>query len=85
MKHNIHPQLIGVVALEALKGTLSTSQIAEKYGVESSLIEAWKEEVLEILRAGFETKPAQAPRPEHELRLTPPPYRPIAFSETASS
>jgi len=48
------------VALEAIRGELTISQIGAKYGVHQTMINAWKKQATEGLSTLFETKPAGA-------------------------
>jgi hypothetical protein len=48
----IHGQI--VIALEALKGTLTMDQIAASRGVSPSQVENWKNEVLSVLKEKFD-------------------------------
>lgn len=44
------------VALEALKGELTLSQLATKYGVQQTMIAAWRKQVIEGLAGVFSGK-----------------------------
>jgi transposase len=41
------------VALEAIRGELSLSQISSKYGVHTTQISNWKKQALELMQQGF--------------------------------
>ena len=45
------------VALEAIRGELTLSQLGAKYGVHQTLINAWKKQAVENLSTVFESKP----------------------------
>lgn len=44
------------VALEAIRGDLTLSQLGAKYGVHQTLINAWKKQAVENLSTVFESK-----------------------------
>jgi transposase len=44
------------VALEAIKGELTISQIGAKYGVHQTMINAWKKQAIDKLPTSFEHK-----------------------------
>ena len=44
------------IALEAIKGELTIAQISSKYGVHASQISKWKQQAIESMQAGFNTK-----------------------------
>ena len=44
------------IALEALRGELTISQITSKYGVHSTQINNWKKQALESMVGGFKDK-----------------------------
>jgi transposase len=44
------------VALEAIRGELTLSQLGAKYGVHQTLINAWKKQAVENLSTVFESK-----------------------------
>lgn len=41
------------VALEAIKGELTLSQISSKYGIHTTQISNWKRQALELMQQGF--------------------------------
>jgi transposase len=45
------------VALEAIRGDLTLSQLGAKYGVHQTLINAWKKQAVENLSTVFESRP----------------------------
>ena len=45
------------VALEAIRGELTLSQLGAKYGVHQTLINAWKKQAVENLSTVFESRP----------------------------
>jgi len=54
------------IALEAIKGELSMSQISSKYGVHVTQIKSWKAQALEALQNGFDKKPDKT-KQQHEI------------------
>ena len=44
------------VAMEAIKGDLTMSQISSQYGVHATQVARWKKEALESMVTGFQTK-----------------------------
>jgi transposase len=48
------------VALEAIRGELTLSQLGAKYGVHQTLINAWKKQAVENLSTVFESRPDSA-------------------------
>ena len=56
MKKTFSPAEKGAVALAALQGELTTSQIASKYEVHPTQIGQWKKQALEIIKTGFTDK-----------------------------
>jgi transposase len=44
------------VALEAIRGELTLSQLSAKYGVHQTMINAWKRQAVEKLSTVFETR-----------------------------
>jgi transposase len=44
------------VALEAIRGDLTLSQLGAKYGVHQTMINAWKKQAVENLSTVFESK-----------------------------
>jgi len=55
------------VALEALRGAKTLSQITADYGVHSTQIVRWKKIALEILEAGFSEKRAKVDLAQEKL------------------
>jgi transposase len=45
------------VALEAIRGELTLSQLGAKYGVHQTLINAWKKQAVENLSTVFASRP----------------------------
>ena len=45
------------VALEAIRGELTISQLGAKYGVHQTLINTWKKQAVEKLSTIFQSKP----------------------------
>jgi transposase-like protein len=57
------------VALEAIKGELTLSQITAKYSVHSTQIATWKKQALALLPDLFSDKGKRETN-DHEMRLT---------------
>jgi transposase len=51
------------VALEAIRGELTLSQLGAKYGVHQTLINAWKKQAVEKLSTVFESGSCDTGRP----------------------
>jgi transposase-like protein len=56
------------IAVEALKGQKTMNELASVYSVHPHQISRWKQEVLEILTAGFSRRRERAAKDELELR-----------------
>lgn len=56
MKKIFTPQQKAAVALDALKGELTITQIASKHEVHPTQIGHWRNQALEILKSGFTDK-----------------------------
>jgi len=63
-------ELKAKVALAALKGDHTASEIASMYGVHPSQISAWKRQALEILAQGFSSRRSSAVRAQEDLTGT---------------
>jgi transposase-like protein len=62
-----HPPLLKAkVALEAIKGQRTTSEIAQTFGVHPNLVASWKKHVLELLPELFTPQAAGSARPGHD-------------------
>ncbi len=61
------PQEKAKIALEALKGNLTISQITAKYGAHSTQISAWKRQALEGLSAIFSGRRSQQVHDQNAL------------------
>jgi len=57
-KHSV--EFKAKVAIEAIRGDLSISQISSKYGVHSSQINRWKKRALDGLKSSFSQSHTQA-------------------------
>ena len=55
------------VALEAIRGELTLSQLGAKYGVHQTLINAWKKQAVENLSTVFESRPDAAQSREADI------------------
>ena len=58
------------VALAAIKGEHTASEIASLYGVHPTQISAWKRQALEILAQGFSSRRSSAVRAQEDLAGT---------------
>lgn len=56
MKKVFTPQQKAAVALDAIKGELTITQIASKHEVHPTQIGHWRNQALEILKSGFTDK-----------------------------
>ncbi len=54
------------IALEAIKGELTISQISSKYGVHATQISKWKHQAIESMQAGFNSKGGSANGPDDD-------------------
>lgn len=55
------------VAMEAIKGELTMSQLSSRYGVHATQINRWKKEAVEAMVAGFTSKPKAIDTAQAEL------------------
>lgn len=55
------------IALEAIKGELTQSQLTAKYGVHSTQIQAWKKQLLTSLPQAFSDKRVKESRDQERL------------------
>jgi transposase len=55
------------VALEAIRGELTLSQLGAKYGVHQTMINAWKKQAVENLSTVFESRPDAAQSREADI------------------
>lgn len=55
------------VAMEAIKGDLTISQISSQYGVHATQIARWKKEALEAMISGFQIRPKATDTTQSEL------------------
>jgi len=55
------------VALEAIKGELTISQLGAKYGVHQTMINSWKKQAIDNLPTTFEQKSNVAKTPDAEV------------------
>jgi transposase len=55
------------VALEAIRGELTLSQLGAKYGVHQTMINAWKKQAVENLSTVFESRPDTAQSREADI------------------
>ncbi len=55
-----HPEFKAKVALEALKGEETASELASRFGVHPTMIHQWKRALLEGASANFKPPPDQA-------------------------
>lgn len=75
-KRKIHsPEFKARVALEALKGMKTTSELASQFHVHSTQITSWKKQAREGLPESF--RRGQSSKPKTEQELTSPLYEEI--------
>lgn len=55
------------VAMEAIKGELTISQLSSQYGVHATQINRWKKEAIEAMVLGFTSKPRAVDTVQAEL------------------
>jgi transposase len=55
------------VALEAIRGELTISQLGAKHGVHQTMINAWKRQAMENLSTVFEGKPEAGKTREEDI------------------
>ena len=55
------------VALEAIKGELTISQLGAKYGVHQTMVNSWKKQAIDNLPTAFEQKTNVAKTPDAEV------------------
>jgi transposase len=55
------------VAMEAIKGELTMSQLSSQYGVHATQINRWKKEAVEAMVLGFTSKPKAVDTAQTEL------------------
>jgi transposase len=55
------------VALDAIKGELTISQLVAKYGVHQTMINSWKKQAIDNLPTTFEQKSDVANTPDAEV------------------
>jgi transposase len=55
------------VALDAIKGELTISQLVAKYGVHQTMINSWKKQAIDKLPTTFEQKSDVAKTPDAEV------------------
>lgn len=67
MKKVFTPQQKAAVALAAIKGEKTTSQIASAYEVHPTQVQQWKKILLENVSAVFTDKRSKEGKPEREL------------------
>jgi len=69
------PEFKAKVALEAIKGMKTASELASQFQVHPTQISAWKKQAREILPEGF--KRGSPPKQKTEQQLTAPLYEEI--------
>jgi transposase len=55
------------VALEAIRGDLTTNEISTKYGVHSTQISKWKQQAFSTIKTGFNSKHEKASQSDEKL------------------
>jgi putative transposase len=68
MKRKIDPALKAKVALEAIKGEKTVSEIAAKFDVHPNQVSQWRKKVLEALPSIFSHRRKKEDRESEELR-----------------
>lgn len=58
------------VAIEAIAGEMTISQITSKYGVHANQIYKWKKEALEFMVSGFKSKSSRVDTSQEDLVKT---------------
>ena len=61
------PEFKAKVALEALRGQRTTTEIAQHYGVHPNQVSTWKTQAIEHLRDGFSVRSGYSGRPFPEI------------------
>jgi len=61
------PEFKSKVALEAIRGDLSMSEISSKYGVHSTQVSHWKQIALSTIKVGFTGKQEKMSESHHKL------------------
>jgi len=56
------------VALEAIRGDLTMSEISSKFGVHSTQINRWKQQALSAIKSGFTGKHEKADQDQQKLQ-----------------
>ena len=64
-----------IIALEAIKGELTVAQISSKYGVHATQISKWKQQAIESMRAGFNSKRGSSSVDDDQSQLVDKLYR----------
>lgn len=59
-RRNFSAEFKARVALEALRGELTVSQIGAKHGVHANVVANWKKQALEGMAAVFESAPSHS-------------------------
>lgn len=70
------------IALEAIKGDLTTAQISSKYGVHATQISNWKQQAIESMQAGFNGRRGQLKADDEQSELVDKLYRQIGKLST---
>ena len=65
-RKNHPPTLKAKVAIEAIKGTRTTSEIAQAYGVHPNLVVNWKRQAVDLLPELFTPQSAGPARPGND-------------------
>ena len=63
-RRNHSPRFKAKVAVEAMKGNRTISQIADEFELHSNQVTGWKTQLREGIESIFETAPEKAPAPE---------------------
>jgi len=67
-RRNHSPEFKSKVALAAIKGDLTLSELSQRYGINSNLIVKWKKQLLENSNEVFASAKGLAPDRESEIQ-----------------
>lgn len=70
------------IALEAIKGELTVAQISSKYGVHATQISKWKQQAIESMQVGFNSKRGSSSVEDDQSQLVDKLYRQIGKLST---
>ena len=70
------------IALEAIKGDLTIAQISSKYGVHSTQISNWKQQAIEAMQNGFNSRRSNGKPEDDQSELVDKLYKQIGKLST---